>query len=242
MSIALTAVDPRSQRRVRLVFSHALSVGAFSSLAFYSVTSDGAGVSPAVNGAFLVPSSPNVVELSVTEDLLDGAQYTVSAVGVPATDSTTTPPGTVLSFRRGASPQSVRVDDSPADDLLTEIYGEDLAWNGRDMVEDATGDLGRATGVANVMAAQERRLTSDGLQWDRAYGAKPRQYVDGPYPSVARLRGVCVQQAVQDDRVRRAEARFVPPTAQQRDTCAIEVTALLVGGIEATVQAPVKVG
>ena len=102
MSIALTAVDPRSQRRVRLVFSHALSVGAFSSLAFYSVTSDGAGVSPAVNGAFLVPSSPNVVELSVTEDLLDGAQYTVSAVGVPATDST-------KHYRSGSSMSSNRI-------------------------------------------------------------------------------------------------------------------------------------
>ena len=112
--------------------------------------------------------------------------------------------------RIGPPIQPARVDDSPADDLLTEIYGEDLAWDGEDLVEDASGDLGRVGGVANVEASQMRRLTSDGLKWDPSYGTKPRQYVDGPYTSVARLRGACVQQAVQDDRVKQAVARLVP--------------------------------
>lgn len=242
MAIDFNTVLIRSPRRVRFVFTNTLAYGAFSGVTTYSVESvDGSGTTPTVVTAFVVPDSPNVVELALSEDLTEGIIYHFDAEGTPGTGASTVPAGPGVTARIGANPQPSRtIDESQADDLLTEIYGEDLVWNGQDMVEDATGDLACQGGVQNVNDALESRLMSDGLLWRPGYGAKPRQYVDGPYQSVAALRGACVQQAMQDDRVRQAVARLVPPTAQQPNSCAIEVDMLFVGGLSATVQAPVK--
>lgn len=242
MTIEFNAVQIRSPRRVRFVFTNTLGAGAFTSVATYSVASvSGDGMVPAVVAALIVPSSPNVVELALDADLTDGAIYQFDATGTPGAGSSVVPAGGPRA-RIGVAPQAPRVDDSAADDLLTEIYGEDLVWDGTDMVEDASGDLATVGGLANVEAAQVRRLTSDGLKWRPGYGTHPRQFVDGPYQSVARLRGACVQQALQDDRVKRASASLVPPSSAEPNACAIEVDEQLVGGLETTVQAPVKVG
>lgn len=243
MSIDFNAVLIRSPRRVRFVFTNTLAIGAFTSLSTYSIASvDGSGTVPSFVFPFMVAGCPNVIELALSDDLTEGVLYRFGAAGTPCTDETTVPPGPGVTARIGPRPQPPRTtNESTADDLLAEIYGEDLVWDGRDLVEAATGDLAVQGGIENVIHSQTRRLTSDGLLWRPSYGAKPRQYVDGPYKSVGAFRGACVQQALQDDRVKQAVARLVPPTTQQPNACAIEVDELLVGGLTATAQAPVKV-
>src|SRR5262245_28735780 len=92
MSVAFNAVVIRHERRIRLVFTNTLDMSAFTSVSYYSVTSiDGSAASPSVVRAFAVGNSPNVVELQLSLDLVQGAAYRVSAVSVLAIDATTTP-------------------------------------------------------------------------------------------------------------------------------------------------------
>lgn len=241
MSISLVAVDPRSNRRIRLAFSEALAAGAFTSTAPYSVScTDGTGVSPSVVAAFVVPDSPHVVELAVGADLTDGAVYEVSAVGVPASGGGSTLAGTSAPFRRGVILESPRVVDTQADDLLAELYGEDLAHDGNDIVEDASGDLGKIGGVANVEAAASRGLLSEGLEWDDSWGAKLRRFVDAPYASAGEMRGVCIRQLLRDDRVRRASVAILPPEDSTPEDVHVESTMVLLGDLEASTSTAVR--
>ena len=66
MTIALTTAIVRHERRLRLVFSNSLGAGAFSTLTWYTITSDGTAASPSVVAAYAVANSPQVVELHLS--------------------------------------------------------------------------------------------------------------------------------------------------------------------------------
>lgn len=242
MTIALTAVEIRSQRRLRLAFSMTLAAGAFTSTAYYSVASvDGAGSTPTVNAAFAIPSSGHIVELSLDADLTEGVPYTVSAIGVPATGGGgVTPAGSTLQFQLGVIRQSLRQNDTASLDVWADVYGEDLHWDGEDFAEAANGDLDTLGGSANVRASVIRDIGSDGLPWAPEYGGKLRRFVDGPSTSIAEVRGICIKRALADDRVLSAAATVVPPDLSDPGRSAIEMDVTLLGG--QTVEATVPVG
>jgi hypothetical protein len=206
MSIALNAVYVRHERRIRLVFSNTLAAGAFTNLTYYTVTNlDGSSVSPTINAAFAITGDVCTVELALgTTDLVGGGQYTVSAVGVPCTDSSVTPSGSVLTFNMTTDFTQIQNQEVKPLDMALVLYGRDLLWNGSDLQEDATGDLATIAGNPNVQQAIRRREVSDGLEWDQTYGAKPRGYVDGSSLEATNLQGSLIQQAIQDPRVKSA--------------------------------------
>lgn len=208
MSIAFSAVEIRHERRIRLVFTNSLASGAFVT-GFYVVSNlDGLGTSPNVNGALVVSGAAANVELALSADLVAGALYQVSAIGVPAIDSSVTPGGSILQFRVPL-PTSLLNVEPKVDDGDRLLYGQDIVWNGIDFLETSNGDLYVVSGVNNARLAVERRLLSEGLLWDPSYGAKPRQYVDAVASTVGNLKATLEQQAQADDRVKRVTAELV---------------------------------
>jgi len=238
MPIALNAVNIHSRRRLRLVFSEDVAAGAFTTLSYYTVTcTDAGGVDPSVVAAFVVPNSTAVVEIALDFDLVDGASYKVSAVGVPASAGGSTPAGSELPFRPGV------VRHRPvtgSDDILESFLGTDIVWNGEDLVEDPSGDLATVSGRENVRAAIAQRLMSDGLPWDAAYGAKPREYVDGSPLTAQQLRGELAAQAIEDDRVKRASATVLPEDEQNPEQTTIETTIVLIDDTTLPVQTRIR--
>jgi len=240
MTISFTSVVIHSRRRLRLVFSESLAAGAFTTLTYYTVTClDAGGVDPGVVAAFVVSGSPVVVEISLNADLVDGSGYTVGAVGVPASGGSSTPAGSELPFRLGGT-QARPVAATPEDDPLASLFGADLVWNGSDLVEDASGDLAAISGRENAKQAVKRRLMSDGLTWNPAYGGKPRGYVDGPSTLAGELRGKFAAQAVADDRVSKATATVLAEDETQPEVTNIETTIVLIDGTQTAVQTGVQ--
>ena len=242
MTIELAALNLRSNRRIRLAFTEPLAAAAFMSTTYYTVTEKGGTISPAVVAVFAIPGSGSVCELALANDLVDRAFYVVSANGVPAAAGSATAPDSSLSLFVGATPPAPRAIDQPARNLLDEIYGQDLVWADGDMVEDATGDLATVGGTQNVKDALQRRLVSDGLDWDETYGARLRRYVDGPSATAGEMRGLCTQQVLQDDRVRSASTTVLSPDAKQPDQVPIECQVELVGGLEIETRFSVRAG
>lgn len=208
MAIALVAVFVKHERRVRLSFSEALAAGAFTTLGYYGCTSaDGSEPNPGVEALFVVPNSPNVVELQLGSSLVGGALYAITAVGVPGVDAATTPPGTGDSIRYGAQPVPANVE-TPPDDIDALIYGVDLVHDGSDMVETAAGDLATISGISNAAQALQRRETGDPLVWDPDYSPKLRTFVDGTPGALAAAQGEVARQALLDDRVDTASSQL----------------------------------
>ncbi len=225
MTIALTSITVRHERRLRLGFSNLLAAGAFTSTAFYTVTSlDDGGAAPAVSAAIVVSGSPNFVELSLADDLAQDASFSIAAVAVPAVDASVTPPGSALTFRTGR-PALQPNEELPGDDIRALIYGVDLVFDGSDYVETADGDLATVSGQANAEAAVQRRCMSDGLPWAPAYGAHPRRYVDGARGAIAELKGALVRETLNDDRVDACTVDIVDDdTHPERTTFVINAT------------------
>lgn len=210
MTIALHALEVRQETRLRLIFSGPLDTGAFGYPAptFYSVANvDGCAPSPTVQAALLVPNSPNVVELVFSLPILNGVLYTVTAVGVPSTDSTVTPSGSTLDLRWGAKIEKPNVEPLYQNRQRL-LYFIDLLWNGADFQETATNDLDRIEGTANVSKALNRGVEADSLPWDDTYGAKARQYVDSPSTAAGTLKGSISAQLLRDPRVKSAPVKF----------------------------------
>jgi hypothetical protein len=200
---SLSGVVVRHERRIRLRFDGELAATAFQSTTFYAVDSqDGRGVSPAVAGVLVVSSDLHQAELALGSDLVAGALYAVTVTGAPAADGTL---ASGMSLFRVGEP-TIDPAALPEDDLAQLLFGTDLVFGGADYVEAPNGDLATISGLPNLEAAQERRLTSDGLPWDPAYGAKPRRYVDGAQGALPWLRGALVKEALQDDRIAQADA------------------------------------
>ncbi len=206
MSISLNAVEIKHERRIRLLFSRPLDAAAFGvAPSLYVITSaDSSGASPTVQAAMIVTGSPAVVELALSLPIVEGAMYSVSAVGVPGDDASTTPGGSVLPFRYGrtATYRDVEPLRRNREDLL---YGIDLLWTGADYQETATGDLDRVGGTANVVKALYRGIESQGLTWDSAYGAKARDFVDSPSATSGTLKGAVTAQVLRDPRVQKVK-------------------------------------
>jgi hypothetical protein len=204
MAIVLTSLIVRHERRIRLQFDRAIATPGALNTALYVLAADGATF-PIVVEALAVPNTPASVELALDRDLNDGATYTVTAVGVPAVDTTVTPAGSVLPFVLAAEPDLEPNDELPALDLGALIYGDDLVWDGSDFVETDESDLANVSGIDNYQGAMDRRLAQDfELDWDTGYGARSGEFVNGPTPLAATLAGALTRQAYKDDRTLRA--------------------------------------
>jgi hypothetical protein len=229
MTIALNSVVIRHERRARLIFTAALASGAFTSTSFYTVTSvDGAATPPGVAKALAISDSPNVVELQMDADLVQGAAYSFSAVGVPAVDASVTPDPSAHEARMPREQGQVALGARrKGSDLEEVLYGRDLRWTGSDFAEAPGGDLDDTAGLEVVETDLTSRLLSDGLPWDNDFGLKGREYVDAPAPSLVELRGRAVTQLRQDDRV---IAATVTIDLSDPAEPVLEATPTLVGG------------
>jgi hypothetical protein len=206
MAINLLNTVPRHERRLRLLFDNTPAAGAFTSTAWYTVTSqDNLGTSPPVNGAIAIIGSPNAVDLALGADLVGGGLYLVAVAGMPCIDSTTCTGSMLFRFGHDLRKQNQEV---PSDDYASLLYGVDLVWSQVDFVETTDGDLAVISGLANAQQAIRNRAFGAGLLWDRTWGAYARQYVDGTPGSMPNLKGDLVGQALADDRVKQADAQL----------------------------------
>lgn len=235
MAITFQSVVYRSPRRIRLVFSNTLAAGAFATT-WYTVTStDSLGVDPSVLAALIVAGSPNVVELALSDEMAEGGGYAVTALaGVPAADASTLASNTALPLR---APGAAPADTGPTAEAREDLYLYDLAFNGDDFVETGDGDLATVSGIENAESALKRRELSEGLLWSSAYGAKAREYVDGPSTALPELRAALINQALLDPRVKAAEATLQLATD---GSYYFVVEAQLVGNFTVRTNVPVR--
>jgi len=209
MTLDLLSVEVRSPRRIRLRYSLALGIGAFSTSWFSITCTDSSTADPPLTGAFLVTSDPAQLELALGLDLAPGAQYTLtSAANIPGAGGALSVLD-VTSFR----PPTARQAPSPSvssDDVRALLFGDDLAHDGDDFVETGDGDLAIISGPENAMNAVVRRALADGLPYNENYGPHLRRFIDAPAPSVRAARGNVERQARLDDRVKRATVTVLP--------------------------------
>lgn len=231
MAIELTGVVVRNERRLRLVFSNDLASGAFGTPApaYYVIANqDGRGLSPGVNAALVVPGASANVEIALDTDLVAGALYQITAVGVPALDLSTSTGASAELFQIGVSAKKPNAEPKVTDgDLL--LYGRDAIWTGADYLEGADGDLAELGGVTNAEAAVRRRLLGHPLPWAPQYSPRARQYVDVPVVSIGGLRGHLESQALRDDRVKSVTATLTVNT-DAPDESTFNVSTVLIGG------------
>lgn len=211
MTIALVTAIVRHERRIRLVFSANLAAGAFTSLGWYTITSDGTAANPPVVAAYAVPNSPQTVELHLGVDLTQGALYTASAVGVPATGGGGSTPNPSNAQFRVATERGGNDLGAPrqASDLEKRLYGSDLVHDGNDFVEGPDGDLVKIAGLPVVKGDLRRGIESNGLPWDATHGMHAREFVDAPAPMLDQIPGLAVAYVLRDDRVVSATASVV---------------------------------
>lgn len=241
MSIALVTAVVRHERRIRLVFSNTLAAGAFTTLSWYAITSDGTAANPPVVAAYAVTSSPQTVELHLGSDLVQGVLYTVSAVGVPASDLSSTPDPSEAKFRVAVQRGDNDINATPkASDLERRLYGMDLVHNGTDWVEGPDGDLATIEGKPVVKADIRRGIEGNGLPWDPRYGMRARQFVDAPSPMLAQLPAIAEAYVQQDDRVESVTADLgttgTVPTVRVKPRLIGDKIVRSVGEIEVPVQ------
>lgn len=208
MTIALITALVRHERRVRLEFSASLAAGAFTNLTWYTFTSDGTAANPSAVAAYAVPNSPQTVELHLSVPLVQGALYTVSAVGVPAVGGGSTPDPSTARFRVAAERGNNDLGaPRQASDLEKSLYGSDLVHDGNDFVEGPDGDLVRIAGLPVVKGDLRRGVESNGLPWAPRHGLRAREaFVDAPAPMLDQIPALAVAYVQRDDRVVSATA------------------------------------
>lgn len=212
MSLSLIALLPKHERRIRLVFSGPLALGAFGSspavVGLYTVANvDGRGLSPTVSAAIVIASNPNAVELALGVDLVEGALYTVSVAGVPAVDLSTATGSLPL---RLSSTRTLPNQELASDDHAAELYGVDLVHDGTDYVEDVDGDLAEVRGVACAQGHLGGGVFANGLPWAPDYGAFLRHYVDATAGSLPGAKQAIERFFRTDDRVRSLSVTYTP--------------------------------
>lgn len=201
----------RNERRIRLLFTSALAIGAFGSTGSIAVQStDGVGADPNVIARFAVPGFPNILEIALDTDLQHGGEYELDLTGIPGADSTTVTVTEDFAWSAALPDANLEVQQIDVDAL---VYLRDLISSGGDWLEDANGDLAQIEGLPNVIKAMENRVLSDGIPWDPTYGGKPREYVDGPLPALSGLLGISVQQVTADPRIASAKATSSIPSS-----------------------------
>ncbi len=151
-----------------------------------------------------------MVELILDIPLTPGGFYEVYAEGVPATDASTTAPGTKTAFRLAAPDKASPFQERQFTDREKLLYFEDFIWDGADFVEAPNGDLARVSGTANVGKAILRGATTNGLPWDPSWGVDAEEYVDAPAVAVGTMRGALSSQALKDPRVSRVRVTAAP--------------------------------
>lgn len=230
MSIELTGIVPRNERRLRLVFSSALAAGAFGSPApaAYVVDREDTTPSPGVAAAIIVSGSANNAELALSIDLVEGGLYRVRAIGIPGADASTSTSLSDQRFRFQISTKPYNVEPKTNDRELL-LYGRDIVHTGLDYLETADGDLATVSGAQNAMGAIRRRMLGTPLVWAPDYSARAREYVDIPVPAVGTLRGRLEAQALRDDRVKSVSAKLVIDVESPEQTY-FEVIPVLIGG------------
>jgi hypothetical protein len=205
MSIDLLTVEVRHERSLRLIFTNTLAGGAFGvpAPAFYAITSvDSAGRDPTISAAMVVAVNGQAVDLALGIDLVPDGIYQVSAIGVPAIDSTVTGGSSTTQFKWGKN--FVSQNKEPLrDDRSRLLYGIDLLFDGGDYEETAAGDLARVSGPANVTKALYHAVETSGLPWDPTWGAGAREFVDSPSAASGTLRGSVSAQILRDPRVKK---------------------------------------
>lgn len=234
MTIALTSLLIKHERRVQLLFSTSLGAAAFTSTSYYSATNlDGSGASPTIVAVFMVAHSPHAVELALGCDLVPGGRYEFAANGVPALDAgegvTPTPSTTIGTF--GNPTVAATKQKAGTSELEALLYGVDLLFANGDFVEAPSGDLDTISGAANLTGALYRRLFSDGLAWDPAYGLRSREYVDGPAGLLTSIRGRAEAQMRADDRVSAASAQVETDQYAARGFVSVDVQPIGVGDL-----------
>jgi hypothetical protein len=230
MTIELTGIVVKHERRLRLVFSSALAAGAFGTpapAAYVVDNEDGRGPSPGVAAAIIVASATANVELALDTDLVRGALYRITAIGIVGTDASSSTSASDQLFRFGEEPRLFNVEPKVLDaDLL--LYGRDCVWTGTDYLETAEGDLATVGGIVNVKGALRRRLVGSPLPWAPGYSPRARQFVDAPISSIGGLRGSLQAQAMLDDRVKSVVVRLVLDDTTP-DESYFEVTPTFIG-------------
>lgn len=229
MTLELHSIQVRSTRRLRLKYTNALAAGAYASRWFTVQCLDGSTSDPQVVAALLVPDATDELELALGIDLSQGGEYQLtSAANIPGLDGSLTALD-VTAFR----PPLARQAPSPSvssSDVQAVLYGEDVAHDGRDMVETPDGDLAVATGPENAMTAVTRRLLADGLPYNADYGPHLRRFVDAPAPSIRAARGSVERQARLDDRVKTASVTVLPD--DNSGDLTLQGTIGLIGGVK----------
>lgn len=231
MAIELTAIVAKHERRIRLVFSGPLAVGAFGSPGpphYVVENEDGAGPSPGVHAAIVVAGAESNVELALDADLAEGALYRVRAIGVPGQDASASTAASDQRFRFAISTQPANVEPKVSDAELL-LYGRDLVWTGLDILETAEGDLALVAGAQNAFGAVKRRMLGSPLAWASGYSPRAREFVDAPVTAIGTLRGRLESQALRDDRVKAVKATLILDE-ENADQSYFEVVPSLTGG------------
>lgn len=253
----------RSPTRLRVLFTGPVLTGGTTTGNYTVESVDGVGVDPAVLEALAVGSDE--IELVLSERLIGGGTYRLTVAGgmtsllgddiaddaqsgepeitsggdIIIDDSTAVSDETEILFYVGEPAQSPSLQVAHRD-VLAEIYGEDIQWDGSDWVETAEGDLQGISGPDNAQDALIRRQLSEGLAWDDAYGLKPRRFVDGPDGELPTLVALAERQTLLDDRVIEATSEILGADATDPSINLIRTTALLIGNERASVTIPVK--
>jgi hypothetical protein len=238
MAIALARVFPRTPTRIRCFFtdtvtaapSGAFTVGSLGPVDF---------IDPPVVEALIVQGSQ--VELTVSHELAAGGNYELHLTGGQVHGGTPTAPGATIAFTVSSPPLAPSGQLSIA--LLTSnLFGEDISWNGTDWVETQDGDLAITTGPENARQAIIRREFSEGLLWDPSYGLKPNEFVDGPAGELPTLAARAETQALSDDRMKTASAKLLGASPTDPEDQVISVDLTLVDGSTVNVQTTVAAG
>jgi hypothetical protein len=234
MAIAFISITYRTPRRLRIQFSTTLAAGAFLATIWSVTSNDSVGAPPGVSAALVVPNSPDTVELAFTIDLASDASYNVTGTSVPAVDTSTVTGTLTLKTPGVPIAASAVVNTLDTQQLL---YGSDLVWDGNDFVEDATGDLSRVSGLANVRGALLRLPAADPLLWDPDYAPRTREFVDATAGSLIELRSVLERAYRRDDRVK--DVRVTPTNQSTPGQAVLQVAATLIGDVLSTLQTDV---
>lgn len=237
MPINFASVEAKGRRRVRLTFDNELDWAAFST-SFYSVAcTDGAGPSPNVRQALLIQSPTgyerNHLDLALDADLVDGGSYTVSAIGVPATDTSVTSASSTLPLKIGERRKRA-TEQLGVSDAFLRLAGDDLVFDDGDFAETADGDLAIQGGVQSIVDQATECALSNGLPWAPSHGGKLRSFVDGSTRLLPAAADSVVRAILRDDRIQSATAEVVDGD--------ISVNLSIVGGQFANAKIPFRVG
>jgi hypothetical protein len=194
---AFAQVLARSPWRVRAVFD-TLPGSATDAATYTFVRTDGAPTSVRTARAWAIDG--NAVELALTEALLDGLVYTLTATGV-------TGAGTLSHQRPLPQVTGATLDDDPE----AEVFGVDLDWLAPSLT--AAGDLPEVRGLACMkhdLVAIARTQRGELIHRPDA-GAGVPSHVNGPTP-LDEIAAAVKREWLRDDRVRQANPRIFEST------------------------------